>query len=138
MKIKNKKDALVIGGLLAGTVTVLGGIINCLHSYDFKHCSLIWVGLLILGSALYAMRRPETEVLPDERVTRINEKAGYVAFWLVLILITLLFWSDRTWSIGIELVDMYYAAMSVGIISWSVLRWYYNKKGALSDEIQKR
>jgi hypothetical protein len=57
MKIKNNKDALVLGGLLAGTVMVLGGIINCLHSCDFKHCFLIWVGLLMLGSALYAMRR---------------------------------------------------------------------------------
>jgi hypothetical protein len=26
-------------------------------------------------------------------------------------------------------VDMYYAAMVVGTISWSILRWHYGRKG---------
>ena len=89
---------------------------------------LIVAGLLMFVILLHTATKPETELVADERVARINERAGYVAFWLVLISITILFWSDRAWSIGVELADMYYAAMFVGIISWSLLRWYYNKK----------
>jgi uncharacterized membrane protein len=93
--------------------------------------SLIFGGLttILFAILLHTATKPETELVADERVARINERAGYVAFWLVLISITILFWSDRAWSIGIELVDMYYAAMFVGIISWSVLRWYYDRRG---------
>jgi len=90
---------------------------------------LIVAGLLMFVILLHTATKPETELVADERVARINEKAGYVAFWLVLLSITLLFWSDRAWLLGVELVDLYYAAMVVGIISWSVLRWHYSRKG---------
>ena len=90
---------------------------------------LIAAGLLMFAILLHAATKPETELVADERVARINEKAGNTAFWLVLVSITILFWSDRAWSIGIELGDLYYAAMVVGTISWSVLRWHYSRKG---------
>ena len=94
----------------------------------FLSLGLIVAGLLMFVILLHAATKPETELVTDERVTRVKEKAGNSAFWLVLISITILFWSDRVWSIGVELADMYYAAMVVGTISWSVFRWYYNKK----------
>jgi len=90
---------------------------------------LVVAGMLMFAVLLHTATKPETELVADERVTRVNEKAGPVAFWLVLISITILFWSDRAWSIGIELEDMYYAAMFVGIISCSLLRWHYGRKG---------
>ena len=90
---------------------------------------LIVAGMLMFAISLRTATKPETELVADERVARINERAGYIAFWLVLLSITILFWSDRAWSIGIELADMYYAAMFVGIISCSLLRWHYSRKG---------
>jgi uncharacterized membrane protein len=95
---------------------------------SFISLGLIVAGLLMFAISLHTATKPETELVADERVARINERAGYVAFWLVLLSITILFWSDRAWSIGIELVDMYFAAVFVGTISWSLLRWHYNKK----------
>ena len=95
----------------------------------FLSLGLIVAGLLMFAILLHVATKPETELVADERVTRTNEKAGYVAFWLVLLSITILFWSDRAWSIGIELVDLYYVAMVVGTISWSVFRWHYGRKG---------
>ncbi len=90
---------------------------------------LIVAGMLMFVILLHAATKPETELVTDERVTRINEKAGYVALWMVLLSITILFWADRAWSIGIELADVYYAALFVGLISWSLLRWHYSRKG---------
>ena len=96
---------------------------------SFISLGLIVAGLLMFAILLHTATKPETELVADERVARINERAGYVAFWLVLLSITILFWSDRVWSIGVELADMYYAAMVVGTISWSLFRWYYNRRG---------
>jgi len=38
--------------------------------------------------------------------TRINEKAGYNAFWLVMLVITILYWVDRVWSLDMTLKDI--------------------------------
>ena len=127
MKIKNNKDALVLGGLLAGTVMVFGGIINCLHSCDFKHCFLIWVGLLMLGSALYNMRRPETEVLPDERTERNYQRAGYAAFWIILVSAGLMLLADERGLCNLEIRGALSTTILIGMFSFVILGWYYNR-----------
>ena len=129
MKIRNHKDAFVIGGLLAGTVMVLGGIINCLHSYDFKHCSLIWVGLIMLGSALYDMQIPETEVLPDERTEKNSHKAGYAAFWIILVSAGMLLLADERGLRNLEIRCALSATILIGMFSFVILGWYYNRRG---------
>jgi len=132
MKLRtNKKILLSIGVslsviVLAAAILIIGAPSRAM---SFISLGLIVSGMLMFAISLHTATKPETELVADERVTRINEKAGYVAFWLVLLSITILFWSDRAWLIGIELVDTYYAAMFVGMISWSVLRWHYSRKG---------
>ncbi len=96
---------------------------------SFISLGLIVAGMLMFAILLRTATKPETELMADERIMRVNEKAGNTAFWLVLVSITILFWSDRAWSIGIELGDLYYATIVVGTISWSVLRWHYSRKG---------
>jgi uncharacterized membrane protein len=98
------------------------------RAMSFISLGLIVAGMLMFAILLHAATKSETELVADERVTRINEKAGYVAFWMVLLSITILFWADRAWSVGIELVDMYCVTMFVGIISWSLRRWHYSRK----------
>ena len=132
MKIRtNKKILLSMGVSLI--VIVLAVVILTFGTTSrvqvFLSLGLIVAGMLMFAILLHAATKPETELVADERVARINEKAGNTAFWLVLLSITILFWSDRAWSIGIELGDLYYAAMVVGTISWSVLRWHYSRKG---------
>ena len=132
MKIRaNKKILLSMGVGLS--VIVLAVVILTVGTtsgaMSFISLGLIVAGMLMFAISLHTATKPETELAADERVARINERAGYVAFWLVLPSITILFWSDRAWSLGIELVDMYNAALFAGIISWSVLRWHYNRKG---------
>ena len=132
MNIRTDKNILLPMGvslsviLLAVVILTVG---TTSRAQFFISLGLIVAGLLMLATSLHTATKPETELAADERVARINEKAGYVAFWLVLISITILFWLDRAWSIGIELGDLYYAAMVVGTISWSVLRWHYSRKG---------
>lgn len=98
------------------TITVLGGI-------------SILVGIMMCIMALVASTKPKTELMQDERVTRINEKAGYNAGWLIMLAVIILFQANKIWSLGVELEDMYYTVLFVGVISWSILRWHYGRKG---------
>ncbi len=72
--------------------------------------------------------KTKTELIPDERVTRINEKAGYYAGLLIMLAVIILFQADKIWSLDVELEDMYYTVLFVGMFSWMILRWYYNKR----------
>jgi type IV secretory pathway TrbL component len=76
-------------------------------------------------------QRQQNRRVADERVTRINEKAGYTAGWLIMLSVTLMFWADKIWSLGIELEDMYWTTLLVGVYSFLILRWYYNSRGEI-------
>jgi uncharacterized membrane protein len=131
MKIRNKKDALVMGGLMAGTMLVLEGTIDCLHGGDIVHCFLvnssIWFGLIIIGYALYNMRRPETEVLPDERTEKNGQRAGYAAFWIIIMSGGLLLLADERGLCNLEIRGALSATILIGMFSFVILGWYYNR-----------
>ncbi len=97
------------------TITVLGGI-------------SILVGIMTCVMAFVVSTKPKTELIADERITRINEKAGYHAGWIIMLSVIILFQADRIWSLGVELEDMYYTVLFAGMISWSILKWQYNKR----------
>jgi len=132
MNMREDKKILLLMGVSLSMIVLALAILTfgtASGAQVFCNLGLIVAGLLMFAILVHTATKPETELVADERVVRINERAGNSAFWLVLLSITVLFWSDRAWSIGIEVVDLYYAAMFVGIISWSVLRWHYSRKG---------
>ena len=134
MKLKKDKDVLsfigvgliviLIGGVVlffqtsSKTIMVLGGI-------------SILVGIMTCIMGLVVSTKPKTELIQDERVTRINEKAGYHAGWMIMASVVILFNANRFWSLGVKLEDMYYMVLFVGMISWSILRLVYNKRSTI-------
>ncbi len=136
MKIRTDKKILLASGI--GMLSVLLGVLVFWFQADnkallFVGINLITVGLFIFIVALYAATttKPKTELVADERVTRINEKAGYTAGWLIMLSVTLMFWADKIWSLNLELKDMYTMTLMVGIYSFLILRWYYNRRGEI-------
>lgn len=134
MKIRTNKKILLASGI--GLLSVLLGVLAFqFQTYSkallFVGINLIGFGLFIFIAALYAATttKPKTELVADERVTRINEKAGYTAGWLIMLSVTLMFWADKIWSLNLELKDMYTMTLMVGIYSFLMLRWYYNRRG---------
>jgi len=134
MKIRTNKDILRL--LRVGLIVVLLGVVMLIFQTQSKALffigfGLIYVGLFMFVRALYAATttKPKTERVVDERVTRINEKAGYNAGWIVMLAVMILFWADKIWSLNLELEDMYWTTLLVGIYSWLILRWYYNRRG---------
>ena len=132
MKMRTDKKILLTSGI--GLGSVLLGVVMLIFQTQSKALFFIGLGLIFAGlfmfvMALYAATKPKTELVVDERVTRINEKAGYTAGWLVLLAVMILFWADKIWSLNLELEDMYWTTLLVGIYSWLILRWYYNRRG---------
>ena len=134
MKIRRDKDILRL--LRVGLAAVLLGVVMLIFQTQSKttffiEFGLIFAGLFMSAMVVYAATKPKTERVADERVTRINEKAGYTAGWLVLLAVMILFWADKIWSLGIELEDMYWTTLFVGAYSFLILRWYYNRRGEI-------
>ena len=134
MKIRTDKKILLASGI--GLLSVLLGVLVFRFQADNK--ALLFVGINLIGfglfmfiAALYAATttKPETERVVDERVTRINEKAGYTAGWLIMLSVTFMFCADKIWSLKLELKDMHTMTIMVGIYSFFIFRWYYNRKG---------
>lgn len=127
MKIRTNKKILLASG------TGLGLILVGVLAFQFQTYSraLFYVGLclIIVGFntscvALYAATtsKPKTELVADERVTRINEKAGNSAFKLVLSFISTVIMADIIWSLNFELRYMFIMTAGVGIYSNFIFR----------------
>lgn len=134
MKIRKDKDILRFIGIGLGLV-LLGGIM-LIFQLPSRPIGSLGLGLILTGVimfvvASYVATKPKTELIMDERTEKINEKAGYSAFWIVLLSMAILFWADIIWSLGLELKDVYYTTILVGIYSWGILRWYYNKRSEI-------
>ena len=129
-----RKDKDILSFIGVGLVTILLGSIVLFFQTGPKIVMvlggiLILVGVMTCIMGLVVSTKPKTELIQDERVTRINEKAGAHAGWMIVLSVIILFNANRFWSLGVELEDMYYTVLFVGMISWSMLRWIYNKKG---------
>ena len=136
MKIRTNKKILLASGIGPGLI-ILGLLAiqfptGCRATF-YVGLYLIIIGLITSLSALYAATttKPKTELVADERVTRINEKAGYTAGWLIMLSVVLMFWADKIWSLNLELKDMHLMVILVGIYSFFIFRWYYNRRGDL-------
>ena len=131
MKFRKDKDILrfsCISALLilAGTLMVsfLSG-----PTYFGIGSVLIIMGVIAIIVAIIAATTPKEDMIQDERSVRVNEKAGYHAFWILLVTMALV------QSIAMfGRLDLSYKSVSpdifiVGMLSFVILRWYYNRRG---------
>ena len=128
MKIEHDKSTLTFLAISGGTIA-FGIILWILLPQRAVGIGFCFGGLILLISGLYMLTKPRTEILVDERVARINEKAGYYAFWLVTLFITILFLLNVVGSFTFEFKDVYLIVLCVGIYSWGIFRWWFNKRG---------
>lgn len=127
MKFRKDKDILRFIGMSLGMI-FLGVIISFFISPIFGP-GLILGGLVLLVTGLYVSTKPKEYFIPDERVTKNTDKAGHHAFWLVLLVLTILNMIEIYSPSSIKYLDGSTVILLVGIYSFIILRWYYNKKG---------
>ena len=133
MKIRTNKKILLTSGIGLGLILV-GVLAFQFQTYSralhFVGFNLILIGLFMIIMALYVAttKKSKTEFVVDERIAGINDKAGNSAFGMVMLSATVFFWANIIWSFDIELEDFCLVIICVGIYSYFIFRWYYNKR----------
>ena len=115
-------------GFYAGISMVLIGILLWLLNIYPLGGGLILGGVLLLISNMYHTRKPETETIIDERIERINDKAGHYAFWVTVLSLSIIFWIDFYGILKVNLRKMYEISLLIGIYSWFLLRFYFSRR----------
>ncbi len=126
MKFRKDRDILSFFGMSLGMI--LFGLIMSFFIQPIGG-GLILGGLVLLATGLYVSTKPKEYFLPDERVTKNTDRAGHHAFWLVLLVITIFNIIEIYTPSSINYLDANTVILFVGIYSFIILRWYYNKKG---------
>ncbi len=131
MKFRKDKDILRFSGIAVLLILVGILMISFLSNPTYFGIGsiLIIMGVIAVIIAIIAATRPKEDLIQDERSDRINEKAGYHAFWILLGTMALVQ--------GIAMfgrLDLSYKSVSpdiffVGMLSFVLLRWYYNRRG---------
>ncbi|MDY0385867.1 MAG: DUF2178 domain-containing protein [Methanolobus sp.] len=129
MKIRKDKDTLRFLGVALGML-LLGLVLWQLQFYGIG-TGIIIMGLVLTVMFLHTATKPREYFIRDERSVRINEKAGYHAFLILLICISIL--SMMNWFTDILYKDVSAPLVIIATGSWLILRWYYDKKGYGTD-----
>ena len=92
---------------------------------------IILGGIMLALMGLYVSTKPKNYFIQDERSVRIKEKAGYHALLIIIVMISIINSIDLFWKLGIQFKDVAPILFIVGVYSWSMLRWHYNKKSEI-------
>ncbi|KAF5433584.1 putative membrane protein (DUF2178) [Candidatus Methanophagaceae archaeon] len=125
MELKRSKNHLIVGT----TLLIFGVIVFEVFDFVALGVGLVVSGLLISIACLYGATKPETEIRLDERMQRINEKAGYHAFWITVGTTTVLFWVSIYFPDRFRTTDIFYILMLIGLYSYFIIHFYYYRKG---------
>jgi len=136
MKKRKDKDILRFLGISLGMV-LLGIIILWIvpdvvgRTWTFPY---VIGGIFILGGitliimSLCTATKTREDLIQDERSVRINEKAGYHAFWILIGTISLVQLIAMLWRLNLNYKSVSPDIFIVGMFSFVILRWYYNRR----------
>jgi len=99
------------------------------YSYFGIGFALLLMGIVAIVAVIVAAITPEEYLIQDERSARGDETAGYHAFCILLLMTALLQAICTIWRLNFDFKDVIPDLFLVGIWSWILLRWYYNRRG---------
>ncbi len=126
MKFRKDKDILIYLGM--SIIMILLGLVLSIFIHP-PPIGLILGGLILFISGLYVATKPKTEVMIDERIIRINEKAGSHAYWIVMAFVGFLWVADVYFKLNMKFSEGIIPIAIVGVYAFFVLRYYFGKKG---------
>ncbi len=136
MKKRKDKDILRFLGMGLGLV-LLGIIILWIvpdvvgRTWTFPY---VIGGLFILGGTMLIIMglctatKTREDLTQDERSVRINEKAGYHAFWILIGTMAIVQLIAMFWRLNLNYKSVSPDIFIVGMFSFVILRWYYNRR----------
>ena len=130
MKIRKDKDILRFSGIAA--LLILAGILMVSFlsgpTYYGIGSVLIIMGVIVIIIAIIASATPKEDMIQDERSVRVNEKAGYHAFWILLATMALVQGIAMFWRLNLNYKSVSPDIFIIGMFSFVILRWYYNRR----------
>jgi uncharacterized membrane protein len=136
MKIRKDKDILRCLGMGLGLV-LLGIIILWIvpdvvgKTWTFPYVIgglFIFGGITLTIMSFYAATKTKEDLIQDERSVRINEKAGYHAFWILIGTMAIVQLITMFWRINLSYKSVSPEIFFAGLFSFVILRWYYNQR----------
>ena len=136
MKIRKDKDILRFLGMGLGLV-LLGIIILWIvpdvvgRTWTFPYVIgglFIFGGITLTIMSLYTATKTKEDLIQDERSVRINEKAGYHAFWILIGTMAIVQLIAMLWRLNLNYKSVSPDIFIVGMFSFVILRWYYNRR----------
>ena len=124
MELKRCKDYFVVGS----GIIILGIVALAVFDLAFLGMGIVLSGLMLIFIGIHWARKPKTE-LPDERYIRINEKAGFNAFWTTLGILAVLTYVDAYFPLDLKFRESVTLVWFVGMFSFIIYRFYYDKRG---------
>jgi hypothetical protein len=114
MKFRTDKYILRFISMSVGMI-IVGILLNhFIPSLFFVGGGLIMTGTILSVMGIYVATKPIEYFMPDERTNKNTDKAGH---------------TDRFTSVSIEYNTAGTLIILIGIYSFLILRWFYNKKG---------
>lgn len=136
MKMRKDKDTLQFLGTGLGLV-LLGIIILWIvpdvvgRTWTFPYVIgglFILAGTMLIIMSLHTATKTREDLIQDERSVRITEKAGYHAFWILIGTMALVQGIDMFWRLNLNYKSVSPDIFMVGMFSFIILRWYYNRR----------
>ena len=136
MKKRKDKDILRFLGMGLGLV-LLGIIILWIvpdvvgRTWTFPYVIggfFIFGGTMLIIMSLCTATKTREDLIQDERSVRINEKAGYHAFWILIGTMALVQLIAMFWRLNLNYKSVSPDIFIVGMFSFVILRWYYNRR----------
>ena len=131
MKFRKDKYILRFSGIAA--LLILVGILMMSllpgSTYPGIGFSLIIMGVIAIIVATITAARPKEDLIQDERSKRIKEKAGYHAFLILLVTMSLVQLISMFGRLNLDYRSVSPNLFLVGMWSWILLKWYYNRRG---------
>jgi len=126
---------LIIGGFALAT----SGIINVFQNISDGNSEYflraiifpVLIGLGVAMSSFFRILKPRTGVVGDERTKRGVEKAGLYAFLILSGLLIASASVASTLQLNINFSLAVIVLLYIGIFSWGLLTYYFDKKGDL-------
>ena len=134
MKFRRDGDIVRFSGIAALLILVGILMLNFLSgpTYFVIGSVMIIMGVIAIVVAIGAAATPKEDMIPDERSDRIKEKAGYHAFWILLVTMALVQVIAMFGRLDLSYKSVSPDIFIVGMLSWIILRWYYNRRGDAS------
>ncbi len=114
-----------LASFILGLLMIFSGLILWNIKFYPLGVGLIIAGAILLITEAINLRKPESERILDERVERINERAAFYAFWILVSSLAVA--TVLSWYFELRLRETLEYVFFAGIFSFVILRSYLSR-----------